>query len=166
MAAAENERVRRIEELVRRLGDIRDAQDRQTAHNLMEAVLELHGAALERMMDIVYESGEAGKIVIRRMGGDGLVSSLLILHGLHPDDMETRVQHALGKMHGNAELLGIFEGIIRVRLTGSGCGLRESVEVALRDAIPDAEKIVIEESLPSDGFVPLHLVGMAAPGTR
>jgi len=132
----------------------------------MEAVLELHGAALERMMDIVYESGEAGKIVIRRMGGDGLVSSLLILHGLHPDDMETRVQHALGKMHGNAELLGIFEGIIRVRLTGSGCGLRESVEVALRDAIPDAEKIVIEESLPSDGFVPLHLVGMAAPGTR
>jgi hypothetical protein len=165
MANADNERVRRIEELVHRLDDIRDSENRQTARSLIEAVLEFHGAGLERIMDIVYESGEAGKIAIRRMGGDGLVSSLLILHGLHPDDMETRVQHALGKMHGNAELLGIFEGAVRVRLTGSDCGLRESVEAALRDAIPDAAEIVIEESLPSNGFVPLHLVGMATPGT-
>ena len=46
-----------------------------------------------------------------------------MLHGLHPDDIETRVQQALGKMHGNAELIGVFEGVVRVRLTGSGCGL-------------------------------------------
>jgi hypothetical protein len=166
MAKADDERVRRIEELVRRLEDIQDPEDRRAAHALMEAVLELHGSGLERMMDIVYETGDSGKVAIRRFAADGLVSSLLVLHNLHPDDMETRVQQALGKMHGTADLLGVFEGVVRVRLTGSGCGLKESVEAGVRDAVPDAVEIVIEETVPSNGFVPLTSIGMpVAPGT-
>ena len=96
---------------------------------------------------------------IRRLAGDGLVSSLLVLHGLHPDDIETRVIHALGKTHGNAELLGVVEGVVRVRLTGSGCGLRDGVETALREAVPDAVEIIVEESLPTNNFVPLSSLG-------
>jgi hypothetical protein len=166
MAKAEDDRVRRIEELVRRLEDIQDLEDRRAAHALMEAVLELHGSGLERMMDIVYETGDAGKVAIRRFAADGLVSSLLVLHNLHPDDMETRVQQALGKMHGTAELLGVCEGVVRVRLTGSGCGLKESVEAAVRDAVPDAVEIVIEETVSSNGFVRLTSIGLpVAPGT-
>ncbi|MDQ6679274.1 MAG: hypothetical protein M3Z09_18480, partial [Acidobacteriota bacterium] len=151
MATVDEERVRRIEALVRRLEEIPDPESRATAHSLMEAILELHGAGLERMMDIVFDTGESGKIAIRRFAGDGLVASLLVLHGLHPDDLETRVQHALGKMHGNAELMGAFEGTVRVRLTASGCGLKESVEAAVREAAPDAVAVVIEEMAPSNG---------------
>jgi Fe-S cluster biogenesis protein NfuA len=165
MAKADEERVRRIEDLVRRLDLIPDHESRDTARALMEAILELHGAGLERMMEIVFDSGDSGKAVIRRFAGDGLVASLLVLHGLHPDDIETRVQHALGKMHGNAELLGIFEGVVRVRLTGSGCGLKESVEAAVREAVPDAADILIEDSAPSNGLVPLTSLGMAIPRT-
>jgi len=164
MANVDEERVRRIEDLVRRLEGIPDRESRETAQSLMEAILELHGAGFERMMDIVFETGESGKAAIRRFAGDGLIASLLLLHGLHPDDMETRVLHALGKAHGTAELLGVFEGVVRVRLTGSGCGLKESVEAAVREAVPDATEIVIEEGLAQNGFVPLASLGMAFPG--
>ena len=164
MATSDEERVRRIEDLVRRLGQIPDRESRETAQSLMEAILELHGAGLERMMDIVFEGGDSGKAAIRRFAGDGLVASLLVLHGLHPDDIETRVQQALSKMHGNAELLGVFEGVVRVRLTGSAHGLKDSVEAALREAAPDAAEIVIEQSVSLDNFVPLSSLRLAVPG--
>jgi hypothetical protein len=165
MAKIDEERVRRIEDLVRRLDNIADRESRETARGLMEAILELHGAGLERMMDIVFETGECGKAAIRRFAADSLVASLLVLHELHPDDMETRVQHALAKMHTSAELLGVFEGIVRVRLTGNACGLKESVEMAVREAAPDAAEVLIEESPPINGFVPLASLGTAAPRT-
>lgn len=164
MAQVDEDRIRRIEDLVRRMEAIPDRESRETALALMESILELHGAGLERMLDIVFETGDSGKAAIRRLAGDTLVSSLLILHGLHPDDVETRVQHALGKTHGKAELLGVFEGAVRVRLTGSGCGLRESIEAAIREAAPDAVSITIEESGPAD-FVPLGSLGFALPGS-
>jgi hypothetical protein len=116
-------------------------------------------------MNILFESGESGKAAINRLASDNLVASLLVLHGLHPDDIETRVEQALGKMHGSAELLGVFEGAVRVRLTGSGCGLKESVEAAIREAAPDATGIAIEESAPSNGFVQLSSLGAALPKT-
>jgi hypothetical protein len=165
MAKIDEERVRRIEDLVRRLGDIPDRQSRETAQSLMEAILDLHGAGLEHMMELAFDAGEPGKALIRRFASDGLVSSLLVLHGLHPDDIETRVQHALGKLHGQAELMGVFEGIVRVRLTGSGCGVKESVETAVREAVPDAVDILIEESFSPSGFVPLASIGVAVPRT-
>ena len=158
-----DERIRRIEELVRRLEKIPDLESRECAHALMAAILELHGRGLQRMMEIVFDGGDSGKAAIRRFASDGLVSSLLVLHGLHPDDIETRVQHALGKAHGAAQLLGVFEGTVRVRLTGGGCGLKESVEAAVREAAPDATEIVIEESGPSNSFVALGSLGMAVP---
>jgi hypothetical protein len=154
MANSDTERVRRIEDLVRRLDEI-PGESRVIAQSLMEAILELHGAGLERMIDIAYTMGDAGEAMVRRFAADDLVSSLLILHNLHPDDIETRVLHVLGKMHGNAELIGVFDGTVRLRLTGSGCGLKESLEAAVREAVPDATEIVIEEGGARSGFVPL-----------
>jgi hypothetical protein len=159
MAKVDEDRGRRIESLVQKLESFPDAESRNIAHALMEAILELHGAGMERMMDIVYDSGDSGKAAIRQFAGDGLVASLLVLHGLHPDDIETRVQHALSKNHGSAELIGVFEGVVRVRLTGSGRGLKDSVEAAIREAVPDAAGVIVEESLPAQGFVPLASLG-------
>jgi Fe-S cluster biogenesis protein NfuA len=166
MAKAAEARLRRIEELVRRLNDIPNPESRDTARALMEAILELHGAGLERMMDIIFEQGETGKAAIRRFAADDLVASLLLLHDLHPDDLETRVHRALAKTHGNAELVGVFEGVVRVRLTGGGCGLRDSVEAMVRDAAPDLVELIVEEGtqVPSNDFVPLAALGLAVPG--
>ena len=161
MAKIDEEHVRRIEGLVRRLDKFPDHESREIARCLMEAILELHGAGLERMLDIVFDMGDAGRAIIRRFAGDPLVASLLVLHGLHPDDLVTRVEQTLAKLQGHAELVGVFEGTVRIRLSGSGCGLKESVEAALREAVPDASEIVIEETAPSNGFVSLSSLGVS-----
>jgi hypothetical protein len=165
MAIAGEPLVTRIEELVRRVDSIPDRESRETAQSLMSAILEYHGAALERMMEIVFDTGESGKAAIRRLAGDDLVASLLLLHGLHPDDIETRVQRALGKMHGTAELLGVFEATVRIRLLASGCGFKESVEQAVREAAPDATNIIVEDAAPLNNFVPLTSIGVAVAET-
>lgn len=163
MASADEERVRRIEDLVRRMEQLPEGEGRTVAQSLMEAVLELHGAGLERMMDIVWDSGEFGKAAVRKFANDGLVSSLLVLHDLHPDDLETRVQKILsklesGKASGKAELIGSFENNIRVRVIG-GCGWKDLVESSIREAAPDAVSITVEEAPTPGGFVSLESLG-------
>lgn len=155
MRSAVEERVARIGELVARVEAIPDPEMRQTAQSLMEAILELHGAGLERMIEMVLDSGDAGKAAVRRFTGDALVSGLLALHDLHPDGVEARAGRALAKMSGSAELVSVLDGVVRVRLNVSACGLRESVEAALQEAVPDAGEIVIDEAPVSPAFVPL-----------
>ena len=163
MATTDEERARRIEELVRQVEQIPDPESRECAQKAMEAILELHGAGLERMMELVLEGGASGEAAVRRFTNDSLVSSLLVLHDLHPDDVETRIGETLRKMHAQAELIGVFDGGVRVRLSGDGCGLKESVEAAIRAIAPDVTEVIIEER-PAQGFVPLAALGMAIPG--
>jgi hypothetical protein len=169
MAKVDEERIRRIDELVRRIEQISDRDTREAAHQLMESILELHGAGLDRVMEIVSDSGDAGQAIIQHLANDALVSSLLLLHGLHPDDLETRVYRAIARLNGDmsnghAELVGPYEGVVRVRVTG-GCGFRQSVEEAIRETAPDAMEVVIEERAQPNGFVPLAALGMAVTGT-
>ena len=163
MATADEERARRIEELVRQVEQIPDHESRECAQKAMEAILELHGAGLERMMELVLEGGASGEAAMRRFTNDSLVSSLLILHDLHPDDVETRIGETLRKLHAQAELVGVFDGAVRVRLSGEGCGLKESIAAAIRAIAPDVTEVIIEER-PAQGFVPLGALGMAIPG--
>jgi len=164
MAAADQELARRIEQLVLQVGGIPDPESREAAHQLIESILELHGGALARIMEITFDAGEPGEALIRRFAGDSFIAALLLLHNLHPDDLETRVQHALGKWHGSAELVGQFEGVVRVRLSGGGCGLKDAVKAAIREAAPDAVEIVIEEALQPAVFVPLSALGIGISG--
>ena len=166
MAKVDDDQIGRIEALVERIAQIPDRSARETAEQLMESVLAFHGSGLERMMELVFESGQAGEAMIRRFANDSLVSSLLILHGLHPDDMETRVRQALAKLPGHAELLGVFEGVVRVRIAAEGgCSAKESAKAILRDAIPDAQEIVLEEGVQINTFVPLAALGALASRT-
>jgi hypothetical protein len=158
MSKADEERSRRIPELVGRVDDIVDDEARSWAQELMQCVLEMHGAGLERMMEVIFDSGSPGQAIIRRFANDGLVASLLVLHGLHPDDMEVRVQHALAKLRGRTHLIGVSDGIVHVRCESA----KADVEAALREAAPDAVEIIVEEVAHVNGFVPLSSVMMSA----
>jgi hypothetical protein len=164
MATSDQELAQRIEGLVLRTAAIPDPESRQVAQQLMASILELHGAGIERIMEITSAAGDSGEALIRRFAGDSLVAGLLLLHNLHPDDLETRVRHCLGKWHGSAELVGEVDGVVRIRLHGGACGVKEAVDAAIRDAAPDALEIVIEESFQPNGFVPLAAIGMSVAG--
>jgi Fe-S cluster biogenesis protein NfuA len=147
----------RVEKLVTRLDSCKDAELRAVALELVQCVMELHGAALDRMLGSISQTS-AGEAALDVALQDDLVSSVLLLHGLHPDTIETRVLRALGKVRpylhshgGDVELLSVADGVVRLKLIGS-CGscpsssvtLKNAVEEALYEAAPDIEKIVSE----------------------
>jgi len=173
------EEVQRIGALVQEIESIADPAVRAATKNLVQSLMDLHGAALEKALEIVAEAGESGMHIIDRMGRDSLVSSVLILYGLHPEDLETRVAKAVDRLRPQlrkqgceVELLGVNQGAIRVRVeTGSHtCGstaktVQATLESAMYDAAPDLTSLVIEglEEKPAGGFVGLDKL-MSAPG--
>ncbi|MGA7853442.1 MAG: NifU family protein [Candidatus Acidiferrales bacterium] len=166
-------KMQRIGEMVERLESATDPSVRAMARELVESLMALHGAGLERILELAAEAGEPGNGIIRKCGRDELVSSLLLLYGLHPDDMPTRVEQALEKTRpflqshsASAELVSIGdEGKVSVRLhlKAGGCGstaatVKATLEAAIQDAAPDATSVVVEDpaaALSQTGFVSL-----------
>jgi Fe-S cluster biogenesis protein NfuA len=165
------EDIQRIGGVVQEIESIADPAVRAATKHLVQSLMDLHGAALEKALDIVAEAGEPGMNIIDRLGRDSLVSSVLILYGLHPEDLETRVVKAVDKVRPTlrkqgceVELIGVNDGAIRLRVeTGSHtCGstaktLQATLEGAMYDAAPDLTSLVIEgfEEKPASGFVAL-----------
>jgi len=164
------ERTGRIEQLVQQASDLRDEQSRATALNLLESLMDLHSAVTARIVEVLSDSGEAGRTLLNKIGADPLICGLLVLYGLHPQTLEQRVaaaiqtlQPKLGK-HGGGhfEITGISESQIRVKVqgaaaNGSASALKQKVEQALREAAPEVADIVIE-GLNSADFVPLQMI--------
>ena len=150
-------RTERIEELVNKLERASDPELHTAAIELVQSVMELHGAALERLLDIVSQSNE-GESVTGKFVADDLVASVLLLHGLHPEEMETRVLRALDKvrpfLHSNGadvELVSIADGVVKLRVQkeGGGCAstaatMKSAVEDAVTEVAPDAAQIMAE----------------------
>jgi Fe-S cluster biogenesis protein NfuA/nitrite reductase/ring-hydroxylating ferredoxin subunit len=137
---------------------------RERAEELVRLVVDLYGAGLERLLEIVHESGRLDDDLLDRLAADDLVASLLAVHGLHPYDVETRVARALdsvrpylGSHGGDVELLGLTEeGVVRLRMLGScdGCPsssvtLTLAVETAIQAAAPEVSGIEVEEPPPT-----------------
>jgi Fe-S cluster biogenesis protein NfuA len=166
------EEMQQIGELVQQIESIADPAARASTKKLVQSIMDLHRRALENALDVVAAAGEPGMSIIDRLGDDPLVSSVLILYGLHPEDLQARVTKAvdrirpqLRKQGCEVELLDVNEGAIRVRVeTGShSCGstaktLQASLEGAIYDAAPDLTSLVIEgfEEKPASGFVALE----------
>lgn len=146
----------RLDSLVQRVRAIADPAARDAALELVQAVMDLHASSLEQMMDILHESG-AGAAAFDAFAADAQVSNMLLLHDLHPLDLEQRVRRALAQpAFRTVEVLSVRDGAVRVRLEG-GSALRGAVEQALAEAAPDADAITVEGGTAnhSNGFVPL-----------
>ncbi len=169
------ERVRRIEALVHQCEAIPEPKLRHNVQELLQAVMELHGAGLDRLMTLVSERGPETAGLIDELANDELVGSLLLLHGLHPVDLQTRVERALAGIESilrgygaHAEVLGMPGGAIRLRVSGVTSAAvakstRAAIEEALNRTAPDAASIAILglEQFTSPDFVALDQLRMA-----
>ena len=165
------EQIQRIGGLIQEIESIADPAVRAATKGLAQSLMDLHGAALEKALDIVAGAGEPGMDIIGRLGRDSLVSSVLILYGLHPEDLETRVMKAVNKVRPQLrkqgcelELIGVNDGAIRLRVETAShtCGstaktVQVTLEGAMYDAAPDLTSLAIEgfEEKPASGFVGL-----------
>jgi Fe-S cluster biogenesis protein NfuA/nitrite reductase/ring-hydroxylating ferredoxin subunit len=148
----------RIEELVDEVDAFPDPQARATAQELVQALLDMYGEGLTRLLEITAQAEVSGIALIDAFARDDLLSSLFLLHGLHPLDIETRVLNALDEVRpylqshgGNVEFIKVEDGIAHLRLQGSchGCpGSTVTLKLAIEEAIykvaPDLEGLQVE----------------------
>jgi Fe-S cluster biogenesis protein NfuA/nitrite reductase/ring-hydroxylating ferredoxin subunit len=153
-------RLAHVDTLVGELEELPDPASRALVEELLSTVLDLHGEALSRMLDALGPRGdpEADRL-LERMAGDDLIKGVLLLHGLHPMDLRTRVEGALESVRpymrshgGGVELLGVAGDTVRIRLEGhcQGCPsstvtLKLAVEKAIYEAAPDVAAIEVIE---------------------
>jgi Fe-S cluster biogenesis protein NfuA/nitrite reductase/ring-hydroxylating ferredoxin subunit len=148
---AARDRIGRVEALLDEVESLPDAAGRATATEIVQALVELYGEGLARIMERMNGATDG-------LLDDELVTHLLLLHDLHPVPLEARVLGALEEVRpymeshkGGVELVSIEEGVVRLRLQGScsGCPsstmtLKLAIEDAIHKAAPDVEEILAE----------------------
>jgi Fe-S cluster biogenesis protein NfuA len=151
----DRELVGRMEALLERVEDVPEAVE------VAQALLDLYGEGLRRIVARVDGS---------ELADDELVSHLLLLHDLHPVPVEERVRTALeevrpylGTHGGDVELLGVADGVVRLRLDGScsGCPsstvtLRMAIEEAIYKAAPDVERVEAVDGPPAPALLQIE----------
>src|SRR5438105_4899612 len=116
--------VAQIEALLDGLGQSTNGS-RATVEELVRLLMQLYGAGLARVVAILREA-DADDMVVR-LAEDKLVASLLLLHGLHPVDTETRVRKALHRLEREIEshcleFASIDGGVARIAVVRTGGG--------------------------------------------
>ena len=181
---APEELVERVQELLGSLDEIADPVAQARVQELVGTVLELYGAGLERILGILQDAGDPALPIRDALLDDGIVASLMLIHGLYPVPLEERVVQALDGIRpflashgGNVELVSVEEGVARLRLEGScnGCPssaatLEHALKEAIEEAAPDllgleVEGVVGLEQKESDGppGLSLPMVQVGAP---
>jgi Fe-S cluster biogenesis protein NfuA/nitrite reductase/ring-hydroxylating ferredoxin subunit len=156
----------RIEEL---LAGMQAGPHQDAAEELVRLLVEMYGEGLARIV------AELDADQLTRIAGDDVVESLLLLHDLHPLDVDSRVQRALDRVRpylgshaGGVEYLGVEDGVAHLRLQGScdGCAsstltVRMAIEGAIQQAAPELAGIEVAGVV--EPAAPLLQVGMGPP---
>src|SRR5436305_4562552 len=137
----------RVEALLSELRSQAGPHVAATAEELVSCLVELYGAGLARITEIVGED-ESGPKLMDKLVADPLVESLLLVHDLHPLDTSSRVRraveeglHQLGSHAGDVEYLGLdAHGVLQLRLVQGGCSAataRDLISKAVAAAAPE-----------------------------
>jgi Fe-S cluster biogenesis protein NfuA len=151
-------RLQHLDALLREAEHLADPAARGRLREIVQAILDLHGSGLGRLLEHVAEAGEAGRGIIDACARDDVVGGLLLLHGQHPLGVEERVRQALDGVRpylrshgGNVELLDVRDGIVRLRLQGnchhcpsSPVTMQQTVEEAIYGKAPEIAAVEVE----------------------
>jgi Fe-S cluster biogenesis protein NfuA/nitrite reductase/ring-hydroxylating ferredoxin subunit len=151
------ELIQRVQDLQERLEATGDAATREVADQLVSAVVQMYGAGLERVVELLARAGTDGRRIADALSEDELVSTLLLIHDLHPVPLEDRVRAALDSVRpymeshgGNVELVSLQDGVATIHLRGScsDCSasavtLELAIKQALEEAAPDLDALEV-----------------------
>jgi Fe-S cluster biogenesis protein NfuA len=165
--------VARIDELLHKIETLPDAAVREDLQEVVQCLLDYHGAALAQLLSLLPTATGTPQALLQALAEDELVGSLLVLHGLHPADLEARVLAALEEVRpfleshgGNVELTQLVDGVVHLRLQGSchGCPssqatLKQRIEQSILQAAPEIERIMVDDA-PAPLAVPNGFVGL------
>jgi Fe-S cluster biogenesis protein NfuA/nitrite reductase/ring-hydroxylating ferredoxin subunit len=170
--------VSEVEQQLEQIELLADPVGRESATAAIQALLDLYGAGLERIVEVIaaHDDGQ----LAAALAADELVAHLLMLHGLHPVPLEERVRGGLAEVRpyleshgGNVELIAIDGPVVRLRMQGScnGCPssamtLKLAIENALQKAAPEIEEVVsVQDDGPATPLLQIELApAMSADG--
>ncbi|QGN00167.1 hypothetical protein [Methylocystis parvus] len=148
--------LQRMQTAMTGLDEIGDATARSVAKDLVDALLDLHGLALARTITFLMNA-EGGRVLAEGLADDDCVAATMLLHGLHPEDPETRLRKKISAMRPHwgvrgfrVELTEVSASSAKARLICSNPiadrrAVLVEVETALTDAAPDLDAISVEE---------------------
>ena len=167
---------RRIQDLLAKVETLPDPSARALAQESLHAVMTLYGGGLARILQILSKAGPAAQSITSELLHDDVVRGLLMIHGLYPVDLETRLQEALGKVRpyleshgGNVQVVSLQDGVARLRLQGTCNGCPSSavtLELALKDAIAEACPDLLDLQVEGVVASPEHNVPIGSGGPR
>jgi Fe-S cluster biogenesis protein NfuA/nitrite reductase/ring-hydroxylating ferredoxin subunit len=182
MAFASDEIGEQVESLLTQLARQGGKRAAATAEDLIRVLVDYYGSGLARIVEMVVAADPA---LLPTLAMDPLVESQLILHGLHPLDVDSRIEQALDKVRpylgshaGGVAYLGVDEvGVAHLRLDGSchGCPsstvtVRMTIEEAVLKAAPEVAGIEVEgQAAPPERLLQIGRgpgLDAALPGTR
>jgi hypothetical protein len=164
-----------VESILDRLEHLGDPAVRADARDLIRLVLRLHGEALARLVQLTCQT-PAGPALLAVWKDDPTVASLLLLHGLHPDELAVRVRRAMADVQPVADFLGVGVRVAHVEETSVRLVLTPAPEVpapaleelqarleaAILAQAPDIETVQFEGGLARR--IGLPLVGLPLVG--
>jgi Fe-S cluster biogenesis protein NfuA/nitrite reductase/ring-hydroxylating ferredoxin subunit len=160
----------RIETLLDEFGGPSDLVAQARAESLVRAVMDLYAAGLARVVELTE-----GSEVLRRLADDELVAGLLLLHDLHPDPVDARIQRALDRVRpylgshaGGIDYLGVDDvGVAHLTLQGSCSGCPSSsvtvtmtIETAILEVAPEVVSVDVVGVVAAPKPKPLLQIGL------
>jgi len=159
----------RIEQLLDELAVVAPPGVHRRVEELVGVITDLHGAGLARVLSLAADQ----PAFLRRVVEDDLIASLLVVHGLHPEDLAARVEAAVESVRpylhshgGDVEIVEVdaTAGVVRLRAVGScdGCPssavtLEKTVRSAVEAAAPELTRLLVEGLEPAAPPAPVQL---------
>jgi hypothetical protein len=160
----------RVEELLERLSSSGDPATAAAAEELVRALMDFYAVGLARIVSLL--SGRSGHPLAALLQ-DEVAAGLLVLHDLHPEDVQARIGHALRAADADRlEVVGFDPqtGALTLRQSedgSSGCGCpstaasaRGRAEAALASFAPEVTSVQLVGLEPGRRQTPLFQIGL------
>ncbi len=167
-----NQQSRRIEELMEEIEGLPDPDIKALMQECVQEILNFHRHGINKMLGIISSgNSSASRDIYNKLIEDDLVSGLLLIHDLHPLDLNTRLHLALEKVKpymdshgGNIEIVSLENGIAKLKLSGhcKGCpssastlelGIKKEIEEQCPDLLALEVEGVVEPAKSENGKI-------------
>jgi len=113
---------------------------------VVAALVEMYGEGLARVV------GSLSDAEVAKLAEDPLLAHLLVLHDLHPVSAENRVRQAVAATGAYAVVVGVEDGVARLRAADDG--RRQVVAEAVTGAAPDIDRVEFVDILEPQVVLP------------
>ncbi|MEL6149287.1 MAG: NifU family protein, partial [Chloroflexota bacterium] len=153
-----------------------EPQQQKPAMAMKQAIEDFHKFALTKMVKTLKED-ESGKALLFEMVDDPAIYALFAMHGIVRADINTRVSRVIDMVRpymqshgGDVELVRVEPETVFIKLHGAcnGCSmssvtLRNGVEEALKEHVPEIKHIEVLPNDPGPSMISLDSIGMIMP---